>query len=88
MTKAPNLRKCFRINYIASSPKVCIKINSSFLETVMSSPSFCMAVPCLQSLTIRDLSSIQCTAAPADSSNKSQEIKENHQISAATQIKS
>ena len=88
MTKTPNLRDCFKIKYIPSSLKVCIKISKCSLEIVMNSLSYCMAVLYLQSLIIRDLSSIQCTAAQMDFNNKSQEIKEIRLISAVNLIKS
>lgn len=88
MTKTPNLRDCFKIKYIPSSLKVCIKISKCCLEIVMNSLSYCMAVLYLQSLIIRDLSSIQCTAAQMDFNNKSQEIKEIRLISAVNLIKS
>lgn len=88
MTKTPNLRDCFKIKYIHSSLKLCIKISKCCLEIVMSSLSYCMAVLYLQSLIIRDLSSIQCTAAQTGFNNKSQEIKEIRLISAVNLIKS
>ena len=54
-------------------------------EIVMSSHSSCMGVLYLLLLIIRDLSSIQCTAAPM--ANKYQEIKEIHPISVMIPVK-
>lgn len=87
MIKARNLKKCFKINYTANNLQAFIKTSKHYLEIVMSSLSYYMAVLCLQSLIIRDLSSIRCTEALADFSSKYQETKEKHQISAVTLIK-